>query len=368
MSSTADVLDVGSVLRLMEVGRYDEALTLVNHRWAALEALSAFCQHKSYTPQAPLDIHLAKALNGWGFYYRAQYQDAADQFTLSLDSSCAWIRAWSALGITKVATDTGFLRQAAEWCSLASALAREYEMLEHLAAAQGALGEILLRGGRPADALDAFGLDYALLPHGSLYRGRILCYQAHAYARLGPECRRAAELAYRLAIHTPAERTDSYALAGFCLLAAEYGDAKLFQEAYGRLKAIVQEGQNPAQAWGLVSHARLVSVGTLTGDLPGLIHAAYHAFSVEYHFERMWIEHWAKCLGVDNKEDTPVALSDQLQFVPRIPGAQNCTEWSVVTAFEMSNNMGGLIDSGFASHNWGQTEEEAWGERRRFMP
>ena len=368
MSSTADVLDVGSVLRLMEVGRYDDAQRLVNHRWAALEALSAFCQHKSYTHQAPLDIHLAKALNGWGFYYRAQYQDAADQFTLSLDSSCAWIRAWSALGITKVATDTGFLRQAAEWCSLASALAREYEMLEHLAAAQGALGEILLRGGRPADALDAFGLDYALLSHGSLYRGRILCYQAHAYARLGPECRRAAELAYRLAIHTPAERTDSYALAGLCLLAAEYGDAKLFQEAYGRLKAIVQEGQNPAQAWGLVSHARLVSVGTLTGDLPGLIHAAYHAFPVEYHYERIWVEHWAACLGIAIKKRNGLNLVHDIQFTPSIPSTHGLPDWRMATEFDKPDFVEDLASFGFQNTTWKTDDIDVWSKRASFMP
>ncbi len=370
MSDSDEILDSVIIMRLVEAGRFKDASELLAGHWPELKALISYRWKREIgDAYDQVSASMAGVLRGWKSYYRAEYAEAAGHFRKALESERPWIRAWAAIGMAKAATDTGFLKSASEWCILASALARHYEMGEHHSAAAGALGEVLLRGFYNAEALAAFDMDLALLPVGAYYRGRILCYRAHAYSRLGPECRCAAEVAYRLAVHTPAERTDAYALAGVCLMAVEYGDVEFFNDSLQRLESVPSPELSPAHAWGRVCKARMVQLDKCGGNLDSLCRAAYNTFPPEYHFERIWTLKWSGSLGIQiAPEQMPESSDDKTRFNPEIPSATGYPDWGLVTAFDLAGAECDLLDTGFTAHNWGEATQEIWQERRRFMP
>jgi tetratricopeptide (TPR) repeat protein len=90
-----------------------------------------------------------------------------------------------ALALGKVASDAGALEPARTWILRSARAARDAANDDALAAAYGALGEVLFLGRRVLEALDAFSLDESLLPRGGAERARLLVYRAHCYRELG---------------------------------------------------------------------------------------------------------------------------------------------------------------------------------------
>ncbi|MFO0695996.1 MAG: hypothetical protein U0230_20705 [Polyangiales bacterium] len=94
-------------------------------------------------------------------------------------------RARLSLAVGKLASDAGDLESARAWLLSALYAGRRSADDELVAAAYGALGEVLYLGGRPSAAIDAFSLDQALLPRGSGERERLVTYRAHAFRASG---------------------------------------------------------------------------------------------------------------------------------------------------------------------------------------
>lgn len=93
------------------------------------------------------------------------------------------IRAREMLG--KLFTDLHDLEHARDWLLAAVALARDEEDLTHIAAASGALAEVMFLGGHPLAALQMIRFDAALLSPGDLHRERLLVYEAHCLRQCG---------------------------------------------------------------------------------------------------------------------------------------------------------------------------------------
>ncbi|GAB4200694.1 MAG: hypothetical protein OHK0013_12000 [Sandaracinaceae bacterium] len=94
-------------------------------------------------------------------------------------------RARMALALGKICSDSGGLDASRRWLIEAASHARRAVDDDALAAAFGALGEVLFLGGRVLEALDAIALDESLLPPGSAERDRLLVYRGHCYRELG---------------------------------------------------------------------------------------------------------------------------------------------------------------------------------------
>lgn len=285
------------------VARHDDAL-----RWAAeadrdLAAVLAQAAGRQGPP--PGDARVANALAGWQAYYRGAYHEALDGFRAAVDASGEpdWPLAWAALGIAKVATDAMSWPCALAWCALASALARAGELTDLLAACAGARGEILLRSGDPLGAAQAFAEDLALLPPGSRYAGRVRCYLAHAWSRMGQHGQRAALVAYRLAAHTPGEEaTRDHAAAGLALLGVRSGQPALVEEA------LSWQPRGLGACWCWVAKARLAAAPA------SALAQAWQHLPPPYRAERRWLRRWAASLGValpapaPDEETPPLAL------------------------------------------------------------
>lgn len=269
-------------LRLSEAGRHAEAL----EQPGVPSAVSAIVRFWARRPaDIAADTATQHCLEGWTSYYRAQYCAALARFDAALASDPPrWIAAWAALGMSKVACDAGAAREGLGWCGIAHALARQGEHLEHLAAVAGSRGEILLRSGFALEAAHAFSEDVALLPPGNRYRGRVRCYLAHAWARLGENGRKAAGMAYRLAGHVPGDPTTrSYAAAGLALLGVRSKEYGLVEEA------LHWQPQEMSLAWCLVAKA-LVQPQNASKALAG----AYEAMPAIYLHERRWLARLAR--------------------------------------------------------------------------
>lgn len=304
--------------------------------------------------------HLREALKGWGCYYRGRYAEAAALLRAGVEQSGASsIPAWCALGLAKVATDVGYLQRAVDWTSLAGALAREAENIDLVAQAAGARGEVFLRAGFAKDAAVAFSFDQALLPPGSSFRGRLLCYRAHALSRLGLPAWPAAEFAYRVAIHTPGEQTDGYACAGLALLGARWSALSPSRSALTvEASALCPPTHRLGSAWCAIAVAR---VEVLRGVSPEEhLRRAWDAFPDEYPFERVWVGMLAASLGVALPIRAAVALP-----APKIDSPTTTTLWARVTVFDRPGACVGLPDQGFAAV---ATDVDLWALRDRFMP
>lgn len=342
-----------AALRLSDAGRHDAALAALGSARSSLGPILSF---RAQVPAENLAGDAGDALEGWRLYYSARYASAVPKLVRGVSSGLPWIEAWCALGLSKVATDTGRWRTAAGWCSVATALARRYELLELMAEISGARGEVLLRAGRPVPAAEAFSLDLSLLPVGSRFRGRVLCYRAHAFARLGEAGWPAAELAYRVAAHTPGEATAGYARAGLALLGAASGRPSLVEEA---CRPPVEP--NPiAEYWCRVAQARVASsAGAPASEL--LLEAGRRLPS-EYPYERRWLSALGASMGAPSSVELP---ADPADLSPEVPAPEDSVTWRQVTSFDRGADDDTLPDQGFGD---GWLEGDLWVARERFMP
>lgn len=278
---------------LAEAGRWDAALATATDNPGLVSVL---LQRSGTTSQAN-----EPAIRGWQMYYKGDYRAALQEFeTGSSQSSDGWLRGWCQLGIAKVASDSGWWRVALDWCAVAWRESSKSEHLDLMAQIAGARGEILLRAGRPIAAASAFAEDQALLGPGNRYRGRLRCYQAHAWSRSGSNGVKAAILAYRLAMHSVGEDiTSAYAAAGLALLAARMNDC-------GRLQS-VQAGafEGMPGFWVLVAAARLA---TCSDSRKELLRRAADTLPREYFAEQWWLAGWSLALGC--QVSNPPRLTD----------------------------------------------------------
>ncbi len=362
MNDRSNFFDALEVMRLSDAGRHGEALRCGAIVPPDLAALTAF-RARVGTVAAPEGTY-ANAHRGWEHYYAARYASACQSFVAALGETSSWVASWAALGLAKVATDTGRFATAARWCSVAARHARASEHLDLLAEVTGARGEVYLRAGHPLEAAEAFTLDQALLPPGSRFHGRLMCYRAHAYSRLGRAAWPAAELQYRLAIHTPGEDTSTYALAGLALLGAEWARDEparraLTIEAYDRRP----RGPSALGFWMAVARARLA---LLEGEAPlDFMVEAASLLPSEYHFERLWLEALAGTVGVTLPRSVPFD-SDELS--PVLPDPLLQPSWGRTTPMERFPLDDALSDAGMGELDRCGEAEEIWSKRRVFMP
>lgn len=338
--------------RLLDAGRIDEALGLAGDL-PGLAALIAHLGRSSPPPDAPGNSVTAPAVTGWKQYYRAEYADAVTTWSELYPSGLSWVDAWVALGFAKVATDVGRFATALGWAGVSAAHARAGEHLDLLAAVCGARGEVLLRGGRPLAAAESFAEDIALLPPGCRFLGRIRCYRAHAWARLGEDGEVAAEIAYRQAAHSPHERTDPYAWAGLALLAAARAD----KDAICSLLDNQPQDGMPG-AWMLVAAVR---AGVRPPD-PSLKTAA-ERFGGLHRWERRWLHGWARSLGLELAAPPELCRHD----TPQLPDWRSEGELKP-SAFDLPVSPHQLDDRGFADGSWPSRHPDLWHSRHCFMP
>ena len=338
-----DWQEVIAAWNLARAGRLDEALANSGASPGLAEVITQRFQLKN-EGQLP-------AVAGWSSYSRAEYLTAWSQF--NRQEGTGWLRAWAELGMAKVASDCGRWRLALCWCAKAWRTAAAGEHLDLLAEVAGARGEILLRCGRPADAAASFVEDTALLSPGSRYRGRVRCYQAHAWSRMGPAGQRAARLAYRLAAHSSGEApTKSYALAGLALLSVRVGDC-------GAISEVMQDqAQGLCEFWIHVACARLAKTPAETRWHQERANAA---LTKDYHAERWWFEGWVNWTG--KREGLPPAFvtSAVEPFAP-----PEVADWTKV---ELPVDPEGVNDAPWLEPaSWPTSCEGWWSIRDVFMP
>jgi hypothetical protein len=90
-----------------------------------------------------------------------------------------------ALVLGKLLSDQGRLGPARAWLLGAMTLFRRAGDWQSLAAANGALAEVMYLGGAPLAALELLMVDEALLEPGSFERDRLMVYRAHCLRELG---------------------------------------------------------------------------------------------------------------------------------------------------------------------------------------
>jgi tetratricopeptide (TPR) repeat protein len=330
---------------LAEAGRWDAALEASRHEPKLLDVLQL---RKGQVVEGA-----GLAVLGWQSYYQGRYKEALKAFLEAVDSeNGGWLMTWAQLGVAKVASDSGWWSAALDWCATAWLSASKNEHLDLLAQVAGARGEVLLRAGRPLEAAASFAEDLALLGPGNRYAGRVRCYQAHAWSRLGKTGRKAAALAYRLAMHSVGEMgTAAYASAGMALLAARTGNK-------AQLQTLERDSlQGLPRFWTFIAEARLAG-GAINAPM---IANAESALPLEYHAERWWLAGWSRALGAEGA--APPKLGNH--FPSSIPPAG----LGLTTLVEMP---GANIEIGNAPW-WGETPTEDdsdawWLIRDCFMP
>ncbi len=351
-----DVLQAMTAMRLLNAGRYRDANELLP---ADLPGLQSFIKLQSREAVDPPCGAFGDLVRGWKRYYKAEYPEAFEEFSSAETSSVSWLKANAWIGKGKVCTDLGFFADAARWCSNASCLARLFEHDDLVAAANGARGEILLRSGHPRLAAEAFSLDIGLLPASDRFRGRVMCYQAHAYRRLGAYS--AAKLAYRTSAQQPGEQTAPYAYAGLAMLGAETDDAGLIDEAIRYAESFYQDGRiHPSVGWMYLAKARFSqSHGNSPSDL---LSRAKASLPDEYAFEHSWLDHWAALV---NQQEMPVSdrTIELRQFRPEAALDRllsGCGFDSELVEYDLSNE-------GIASAGWAKDVDQLWAQRSFFL-
>jgi hypothetical protein len=339
--------DIIAAWSLAEAGRWAPALELIEDD-RGLAAILRYRRHLALP-----DIGALPILQAWEAYRRADYRRALAGFMeVSSRAPSGWLAAWTTLGVAKVASDCGWWQAALEWCAAVWIAAESREHHDLLAHAAGARGEILLRAGHPGSAAAAFGEDAALLTSGSRYKGRIRCCQAHAWSRMGPTGRRAAEAAYRLARHSSGESsTRDHVAAGLALLGARAGEQSLVDEA------LDTGGSGISRFWVLVAAARLARDAPTQADW---IRQAEQALPEVHHAERWWFAGWTRALGLSSPE--PPDLRDHFpQPFPR-PNLR------APTMVELPIGTEDIDDAPWWQQKSPESAEEWWLHRDCFMP
>lgn len=326
-----------AALRLSESGAFTEALDLAQD--PSLRELLAFRARQIPSTSEP-------AILGWREYFRAAYRNAVSHFVNQTGSG--WLKAWAELGIAKAASDCGFWKAALEWCAKAWLTASAGEHLDLLAEISGARGEILLRAGRPTRAAAAFSEDLAFLTPGSRYAGRVRCYLAHAWSRMGPEGQRAARLFYRLASHSQGEPdTRPFAVCGLALLETRVGGEC-------RKDKIPQMSEPGLPAfWIKICQTKGEEPGSLREHLAAETEALLPA---EYHAERWWLSGW---LG--RPDSSTLSALDIRDVLPVPP--------PTFTRVEMPDLETDIPDAPWwRPQEWPDSPEGWWKLRDHFMP
>lgn len=142
----------------------------------------------------PDNLPLVQAMRwrGWVAYFQGDYGAACEQFLAGLKqlaqqdstTNSPLLKGRLALGLAKVYTRTGHWQSARGWLLHALDQARRANSLLDMVKGYGALGELLLRGGHPRDALFCLGTARELLPAGAAERARQWNYLASALMRL----------------------------------------------------------------------------------------------------------------------------------------------------------------------------------------
>jgi tetratricopeptide (TPR) repeat protein len=352
-----DILQARTAMQLLNAGRYREAIELLP---ADLPGLQSFIKLQSREAVNPPAGAFGDLVRGWTKYYKADYPAAYREFSGAEQSSVSWLKSFAWLGKGKVCTDLGFFADAARWCSNASCLGRQFEHNDLVAAANGARGEILLRSGHPRLAAEAFSLDMGLLSAGDRFRGRVLCYQAHAYRRLGSYS--AAKLAYRTSAQEPGEQTAPYAYAGLAMLGAEDGDVRLIDEAIGYAESLCQDRRvHPSIAWIYLSKARFLQC---QGESPiELLSSAKTSLPAQYVFEHRWLDHWTALITGQLLIPESKRVVRLQTFRPEAPFHTHPTG----SGFDSELVESELYNEGIANLNWGTDFEALWAQRTLFL-
>ncbi|MDB4759983.1 hypothetical protein OAG34_02075, partial [bacterium] len=352
MNHEQHVLLSMTAMRLLNAGRFQEAIDLLPSH---LPGLRAFLCLQSRQTVVPPKSRLGDLVRGWQHYYQANYQAAFDSFSHAESTESEWLRAYAWLGKGKVCNDLGFFADAAWWCSNAACLARQFEHSDLVAAAQGARGEILLRTGHARLAAEAFTLDAALLPTSDRFRGRVMCYQAHAYRRL--RAYSAAKLAYRTSAQQPGEETAPYANAGLAMLGAETGDRGLIEEAVQSASLLEKDRQkHPSIGWTYVAKARLSQIH---GQSPReCLTRAQECMPAEHVFEHRWLRKWMDLVSEENTSD-PSADTKFEGFRPESPPCDQ----GLGSNFDGDPIEALLPNEGLANVEWANDLEDLWLQR-----
>jgi len=208
-------------------------------------------------------------------------------------------------------------------------------------------------------AAEAFSLDMGLLPTGDRFRGRVMCYQAHAYRRLGAFS--AAKLAYRISAQQPGEQTAPYANAGLAMLGAETNDAGLIDEAIHYAESFYRDARvHPSVGWMYIAKARFLQCrGEVASDWLARAKAFLPAV---YVFEHQWLENWVAIIG-----QTPNSISrldtDLTRFRPKPPSSRRLPG----TDFDSESLESELFNEGFANIRWATDLDGIWSQREFFV-
>jgi len=351
-----EVLRAITAMRLLSAGRYKEAAEWFPSDLLGLQSFVALqARHEIDPPEGVL----GDLVRGWANYYNANYPRAFEDFSKAECTKIPWLKAYAWLGKGKVCTDLGFFADAARWCCDASCLARQFEHDDLVAASQGARGEILLRTGHPRLATEAFSLDIALLPASDRFRGRVMCYQAHAYRRLGAYS--GAKLAYRTSAQQPGEETAPYAYAGLAMLGAETNDSGLIDEAIRYAEAFYRGTRiHPSVGWVYIAKARFAHQ---QGEAPlEWLALGKKYLPSSYLFEHQWLANWTALFGGDPAPNF-CALARLDNYRPASPS----TAPSDANEFDSEKVEAELPNTGFANMKWSTDLESLWEQRELFV-
>lgn len=354
------VLKALTGIRLSDAGRHSEALEWIHNDFHGLQALITNRMHPALLPSNIGSGVLWELIQAWSLYYQGKFREALPSFVNALAAEEPWVRASSYLGQAKVRTDLGYFEDAARLSAAASFLGRRYEHLDLVAAAQGALGEVFLRCGHPRLALEAYELDLALLSPVDRFRGRVLCYQGHAFSRLGAH--RAAKLAYRISAQIPGENPSPYAYAGLALLGAESNDNALVAEAITYVQSRPEhEKQHMGIAWIYIGKSKL-SIET-GNDALLWCRFARESLPKEYVFEHDWLNHWMIALGdrTDYTKNPPETSFE-------LPAVVIDMENQVSNSLDANMPAEKLYNNGLSKFDWSSDLEQLWKQRSMFVP
>ncbi len=244
---------------------------------------------------------------GWNCYYAARYEEAGDAFSRARMYGTAW-SSWSALGSGKVCSDLGWWANSKDWLIQAMGVARAESDLFRVAECAGALGEVLVRTGRPREAWELFALDASLLPPGSRYRTRLENYQAVCLSRLGlPEL---AEPRLWGAFFAEVERQPTaaaYSLSSLAAMSVRHNDLRLFDrvEQVIRSKCLSLSGM-PGGIVGVAAAYRSWKKGESKELVTAELNKAREQFVELYPVECLWVDCLAAFLSGSSNLNTEV--------------------------------------------------------------
>jgi len=336
-------------------------------RSSILDESSFFKEFQDWQLRTPGVDPIHPLFQAWERYSKAQYGESATiAFKLLRSTDSPFLEAHASLVLAKVCSDCGYFESAANYASFCMNLSRKHEMTELMASASGTLGEVYLRAGNPLLALEMFELDDALLPVGSKWKGRVLCYKAHAYSRL--HAHQAARLAYRDAEFRPGENSRLYVLAGLVLHAVDHSDPEplWFDRLFRELEEFStdQKAQNALpMGWLYWAKAYYCEQQSQHRQACDFLARSATVFSPYYALEISFVVAWATVseLKIEiNAVGDPSVMTLPLKAIEHVQHLGGFFE----RAFTETH----LDNSGFYSLKWKTSRQELLRQRLIFMP